>query len=61
MREKKDNQAEIEAARKRLKGFIKKASEAKPYPADPETRANWKTRSPNGPRMMTWADVAKSL
>jgi hypothetical protein len=60
MRDKKDNQAEIEAALKRLKGFIKKASDVKPYP-DPETMANWRTRSPNGPRMMTWAEVAKSL
>lgn len=60
MRKKEDEQAEIEAAKERLKKFVKKASECNDH-FDPERMARVKEGREGAPRGMSWRELAKSL
>jgi hypothetical protein len=58
MRNEKDEQAEVEAAKERLKRFCKRASECKNY-HDPERLAAAKEGREYVPRANGWAAVGR--
>ncbi len=58
MRKKGDEQAEIEAAKQRLKGFAKPASQCKNH-HDPERLARAKEGRENSPHGVSWAELGR--
>jgi hypothetical protein len=58
MRNKKDEKAEIEAAKERLKKFCKRASQCKNY-HDPERLARAKEGREGAPRAVSWAELGR--
>lgn len=57
MSDKKDEQAEIEAAKERLKGFIKPASQVSHH--DAERLARYREGREGAPRRVTWAELGR--
>lgn len=58
MSTKRDEQAEIEAAKERLRKFCKRASECKNY-HDPERLARVKEGREHAPRGVSWAELGR--
>ena len=58
MRMKKDEKAEVEAAKKRLKNFCKRASECKNH-HDPERLARAREGREGAPRGVGWAELGR--
>jgi protein subunit release factor B len=59
MSKERDEQAKIEAAKARLKGFIKPASSVNNH--DPERMARYREGRENASRGVTWAELARNI
>lgn len=57
MRKQQDSQAEVEAAKERLKNFIKPASQVNHH--DPERMARYREGRQDAPRVISWAELGR--